>query len=165
MTFVVLGAVALIQQMPRSSASGDWAAIGIVIYIPMIVFSALVTRMRRLTAAAREQQQEAEADPRERLHRRIAAINTTFADAATLMNELRRDLEAQQAVRDALVAETEEHREVLAIEPERAQRIRQILVGETKATIRAERRQQWIFFALGVAISVPIGVLINLFVP
>ncbi|MGW4413069.1 hypothetical protein ACWEJ6_54625 [Nonomuraea sp. NPDC004702] len=48
---------------------------------------------------------------------------------------------------------------------EQAENIRQILLGETKATIRAERRTQWMFFALGAAVSIPIGVAINLLVP
>jgi hypothetical protein len=39
------------------------------------------------------------------------------------------------------------------------------VIGETKATLRAERRTQWMFFALGLAASIPIGVLINILVP
>ncbi|WP_344877609.1 hypothetical protein [Nonomuraea antimicrobica] len=39
------------------------------------------------------------------------------------------------------------------------------LFDQTKETIRAERRQQWIFFALGVAVSIPVGIMINILVP
>ncbi|MER7363302.1 hypothetical protein [Nonomuraea wenchangensis] len=104
-------------------------------------------------------------DPAERLKRRVIAINATFSEAATLMSDLQRDLAAQQAAREVLVAQAEEQQRLLEVNEEQAEKIRQILIGETKATIRAERRQQWMFFALGVVVSIPIGVMINLFVP
>lgn len=44
-------------------------------------------------------------------------------------------------------------------------KIRQILIGETKAAIRAERRTQWMFFALGLLASIPIGLAIEVLVP
>ncbi|MBF8192086.1 hypothetical protein ITP53_41690 [Nonomuraea sp. K274] len=81
------------------------------------------------------------------------------------MDDLRRDLEAQQVAREALITQAEEQQRLLEANEEQAERIRQILVGKTKATIRAERRQQWMFFALGMAMSIPIGVVINLLVP
>ncbi|MEU8195260.1 hypothetical protein AB0C10_15915 [Microbispora amethystogenes] len=108
---------------------------------------------------------EAEEDPGERIRRRIRRVNQAFTEAATLMDELRRDLEAQQTAREALIAEAERQQKLLAISQADAEKIREILVGETKATIRAERRQQWMFFALGVLASIPIGVAINLLVP
>ncbi|MFB4284874.1 hypothetical protein ACBJ59_57070 [Nonomuraea sp. MTCD27] len=104
---------------------------------------------------------EVRSDPGERLQTRIRAVNDAFAEAATLMDELRRDLEAQQTAREALLAEAERQQRLLEIDKEQAEKIRQILVGETKATIRAERRQQWMFFALGISMSVPIGVFVN----
>lgn len=45
---------------------------------------------------------------------------------------------------------------------DQAEKIRQILLGETEAAIRAERRTQWMFFALGLLASIPIGVAIEL---
>lgn len=108
---------------------------------------------------------ELDSDPGERLQTRIEAVNEAFSEAATLMDELRRDVEAQQAVREALLVEAERQQKLLDIDREQAEKIRQILVGETEATIRAERRQQWMFFALGTLMSIPIGVAINLFVP
>ncbi|MER7506094.1 hypothetical protein AB0L05_30480 [Nonomuraea pusilla] len=118
-----------------------------------------VTRdwQRRLAHAAE--------DPGKVLRDRITRINDAFAEAASLMEDLRRDLEAQQAARETLVAQAEEQQRLLEVNEEQAEKIRQILVGETKATIRAERRQQWMFFTLGVLVSIPIGVAINLLVP
>ncbi|GIH98103.1 hypothetical protein [Planobispora takensis] len=104
-------------------------------------------------------------DPRQALRYRIDAVNTAFTEAARLMDDLKRDLAAQQAAREALLAQAEEQERLLEFNQEQAEKIRQILVGETKATIRAERRQQWMFFALGVLASIPIGVAINLLVP
>ncbi|TYB71212.1 hypothetical protein FXF51_01890 [Nonomuraea sp. PA05] len=107
----------------------------------------------------------ADEDPGDRLRHRIKRVNEAFGEAATLMDELDRDLRAQQAARDALLSQAAEQERLLEIDKEQAERIRQILVGETKATIRAERRTQWMFFALGAAVSIPIGVLINILVP
>ncbi|MEV4016365.1 hypothetical protein AB0J35_38290 [Nonomuraea angiospora] len=104
-------------------------------------------------------------DPKKVLRDRVTRVNAAFAEATALMDELRRDLDAQQAARDALLAQAEEQQRLLEIDKEQAEKIRQILIGETKTTIRAERRQQWMFFALGVAASIPIGVAINMLVP
>ncbi|MEU7855230.1 hypothetical protein [Nonomuraea sp. NPDC049141] len=109
--------------------------------------------------------ERADEDPGKALKGRIDRVNRAFAEAASLMNDLRRDLEAQQIAREALVAQAEEQQRLLEVNEEQAEKIRHILVGETKATIRMERRQQWMFFALGLAASIPIGVLINLLVP
>ncbi|WP_182882554.1 hypothetical protein [Microbispora sp. H10949] len=106
-----------------------------------------------------------EEDPSERLRYRISRVNDAFAEAATLMDELRCDLESQQAAREALLAEAERQRQLLTVSKEEAEKIRQILTSETKETIRAERRQQWIFFLLSfaasAAASVPIGIWVN----
>lgn len=106
---------------------------------------------------------EAEEDPSERLRQRINRVNKAFVEAATLVDELRRDLDAQQAARQALLAEAARQQELLAISKEDAERIRHILVGETKATLKAERRMQWMFFALGATISIPISILTNIY--
>ncbi|WP_431928586.1 hypothetical protein [Nonomuraea jabiensis] len=116
------------------------------------------THTRRRIAAAAE-------DPGQTLRRRIAEVNRAFAETASLMDDLGRDLEAQQVARDALVLQADEQQRLLEINQEQAEKIRHILVGETKSTIRAERRQQWMFFALGILVSIPIGVAINLLVP
>ncbi|MBB4941233.1 uncharacterized membrane-anchored protein YhcB (DUF1043 family) [Streptosporangium album] len=107
----------------------------------------------------------AEEDPGQRLRHRIQSVNSAFAEATTLMDELRRDLEAQQAARETLLVEAEQQQRLLEINTEEAEKIRQILVGETKATIRAERRREWMFFLFGflasAAASVPIGLWVN----
>ena len=114
---------------------------------------------------SRRRQQEAAEDPGERLQRRADAVNASFKEAISLMDDLRRDLNAQRAARKRIISEATEQQRLLSVNSEQAENIRQILVGETKATIRAERRTQWMFFALGAAVSIPIGVAINLLVP
>ncbi|MGW4474533.1 hypothetical protein ACWENQ_33090 [Nonomuraea sp. NPDC004354] len=81
------------------------------------------------------------------------------------MEDLQRDLDVQQAIRDTLLADAEHQRKLLELNKEEAEKIRHILVGETEATIRAERRQQWIYIGIGALVSIPIGVAINLLVP
>ncbi|MGW5160938.1 hypothetical protein ACWEPN_36190 [Nonomuraea wenchangensis] len=78
------------------------------------------------------------------------------------MDELERAVLAQQVAGEALITKAEVHGNLLAIDQEQAEKIRKILVGETKATIQTERRQQWMFFAAGLLLSIPIGVLVNL---
>ncbi|MEV0313547.1 hypothetical protein [Nonomuraea fuscirosea] len=108
---------------------------------------------------------DAEEDPKEVLRRRVERVNRAVAAAASEMQELQRDLEAQQAASAALLSQAEEQQRLLEINQEQAEKIRHILVGETKATLRAEGRKQWMFFGLGVLVSIPIGVMINIFVP
>ncbi|MEO3871417.1 hypothetical protein ABGB18_21600 [Nonomuraea sp. B12E4] len=117
---------------------------------------------RRETRARLAQVRE---DPGQILNRRVEQIKGAFSEATTLMEDLRRDLEAQQAARESLIAQAEEQQRLLEVNEGQAEKIRQILIGETKATIRAERRQQWMFFVLGLAASIPIGVMINILVP
>ncbi|MER6171335.1 hypothetical protein [Streptosporangium sp. NPDC001681] len=118
-----------------------------------------------IARVADQRVKEAAEDPIELLRRRIQRVNSAFTEAAALMDELRRSLEAQETAREALVAEAERQQQLLAIDQEQAEKIRQILVSETKETIRAERRQQWMFFALGFAASalasIPIGIWVN----
>ncbi|MEU7895181.1 hypothetical protein AB0B45_20260 [Nonomuraea sp. NPDC049152] len=57
-----------------------------------------------------ERLEEAEEDPSERLRHRIASVNTAFSEAAALLDDLRRDLEAQQAARAAIKAERRRRR-------------------------------------------------------
>ncbi len=95
------------------------------------------------------------------LRRRVERVNEAFVEAATLMADLQRDLAAQQAAREELIAKADEQQRLLAVDQEQAENIRQILLGETKATIRAERRREMLFLGAGMLMSIPIGVLVN----
>lgn len=163
--FIFLSAAAFVQRLAKDDAA-DVTDISLVMMAVSGVFAAMSIYLQRLNRRARQARLEAvQADPGERLRNRIAAVNDAFAEAVTLLDDLRRDLASQQAARAALEAQSEEQQRLLAIDEEQAGKIRKIIVGETKETIRAERRQQWMFFALGVAVSIPIGIMINLLVP
>ncbi|MFG3438355.1 hypothetical protein ACGF0J_14020 [Nonomuraea sp. NPDC047897] len=137
-----------------------------IMFLPAVTFFGVVRRLRRLAAKAEEERtQQAELDPRERLRKHIDALNAAFAQSMIAMEDLKRDIEVQQAIRDDLIAQAEEHRETLAVEPEHAERTRRVYVRAARDALRAERGQQWMFFALGALISIPIGVAINLLVP
>ncbi|MEV1168588.1 hypothetical protein [Nonomuraea sp. NPDC049784] len=138
----------------------DLVLLPVLLALPLIVFAMLIERRdtERRLAQAGEVSSEA-------LQRRIELVNKAFAEAATLMADLQRDLASQQAARERLIAQAEEQQRLLEIDEDQAEKIRTILVGETQATIRAERRQQWMFFGLGILVSIPIGVAINLLVP
>ncbi|MFI9841604.1 hypothetical protein ACIHFD_31535 [Nonomuraea sp. NPDC051941] len=107
----------------------------------------------------------AKEDPAQVLRRRVQAVNQAFTEAVALMDLLRRDLDAQQAAREALLAEAERQQRLLELNEEEAEKIRQILIGETKASIRAGRRRELRFFLAGIllsaALSIPIGIWVN----
>ncbi|WP_203886615.1 hypothetical protein [Planotetraspora kaengkrachanensis] len=103
----------------------------------------------------------AEEDPRERLQRRVARVNSLFTEATALMDDLRRDLEAQQATRQALLEETEHQQHLLEVNKDEAEKIRKLFVGETEKSIRAARLREWMFLLIGLAASIPIGLLVN----
>ncbi|MEV4321463.1 hypothetical protein AB0J37_04470 [Microbispora rosea] len=148
----------------RKEDSRPFGIVGLVIALPIAIFTYKLF-MRVVHARNLRRLGLADEHPSERLRRRISSVNRAFAEATALLDELQRDLAAQQAAREAVVAQAKEQERLLALNQEQAENIRQILLGETKATLREERRQQWMFFVLGVAASVPIGVLINLLVP
>ncbi|MFI6509658.1 hypothetical protein ACIBCT_18790 [Streptosporangium sp. NPDC050855] len=133
--------------------------------LAILAFGAIGVAIRFLWRRQARRLVIAEEDPGQRLQHRIQSVNSAFAEATTLMDELRRDLEAQQAARATLLAEAEQQQRLLEINTEEAEKIREILVGETKATIRAERRREWMFFLLGflasATASVPIGLWVN----
>ncbi|WP_113699172.1 hypothetical protein [Nonomuraea lactucae] len=109
--------------------------------------------------------EEAKLDPRERVRMRAEKVRAAFDQAGHLMEELQRDIDAQQAVRDALLAQSEEQERLLEINAQHAEKIRQILLGATEKDASRAKRRDLILFGLGVAVSIPIGVLINLLVP
>ncbi|WP_336214785.1 hypothetical protein [Nonomuraea sp. LPB2021202275-12-8] len=131
----------------------------------VLVFATVTIFVRAAEQRTSARIARAKADPQMLLRERVHEVITAFAAATTLMDDLRRDLEAQQAAREALITQAEEQQRLLEVNQEQAEKIRQILVGETKASIREERRQQWMFFGLGALVSIPIGVMINIFVP
>ncbi len=146
---------------PSNSTVAAWALGGLAV---LIAGAILIFGIRSARQTSNRIKQAAE-DPRELLRERVRKVNSAFTEATTLMDELRRDLAAQEAARDTLLRQALEQQQLLEVSEEQAEKIRQILVGETKETIRDERRQQWLFFGLGVAASIPIGIMINLFVP
>ncbi|UBU16652.1 hypothetical protein [Nonomuraea gerenzanensis] len=151
-------AVWLIEDsIPKATTSGVLTAV--VTYLVLAYFYA------RVLGGAYERLSQAKEDPAEKLHRRVQAVNQAFAEAATLMDELQRDLEAQQATREALLAEAKHQQRLLELNKDEAENIRQILFGETKKTIRAERRRELVIFLAGVllsaALSIPIGIWVN----
>ncbi len=144
----------------RAGVVGGYAAMLFVLVFATVTIFVRAAEQRTSARIAR-----AKADPQMLLRERVHEVITAFAAATTLMDDLRRDLEAQQAAREALITQAEEQQRLLEVNQEQAEKIRQILVGETKASIREERRQQWMFFGLGALVSIPIGVMINIFVP
>ncbi|TMR91338.1 hypothetical protein [Nonomuraea basaltis] len=162
LTITIGASLVWFRYEPRSVIDSVDVVSLIVSAVPLLI--ALWASWRSRTKAHRALS-EAEEDPKEVLQRRVERVNQAVATAASEMQALQRDLEAQQAASAALIAQAEEQQRLLEINQEQAEKIRHILVGETKATIRAEGRKQWLFFGLGVLASIPVGVAINIFVP
>ncbi|WP_440100046.1 hypothetical protein [Streptosporangium sp. H16] len=127
----------------------------------LVIISIALLGLQRGRRPTKLRLSQAEEYPGEVLRRRVERVNEAFVEAATLMADLQRDLAAQQAAREELIAKADEQQRLLAVDQEQAENIRQILLGETKATIRAERRREMLFLGAGMLMSIPIGVLVN----
>ncbi|WP_143022287.1 hypothetical protein [Nonomuraea maritima] len=109
--------------------------------------------------------EQAERSPSERLRELNTMVESSMAVTAQFMDRLVRELESQKAAAEATIAEGEERARWLDINKGEAEKMRQLLVGETKATISAQRRRDWMLVGIGALISIPIGAMINLLVP
>ncbi|MFG2076950.1 hypothetical protein [Nonomuraea maritima] len=105
------------------------------------------------------------ADQPARLRHQISRVNSAMTEAAELMDNLQRDLAAQQAARETLIAEAEHQQRLLEVNKVEAEKIRLIIVGETKRSLRTQRFREWGFFLAGLALAVPINILSDLIGP
>jgi hypothetical protein len=115
----------------------------------------------RLSKAEKQRQLQAATRRANPLKPRVEAVSAAFAEASQLMAELQHDLELQQAAHQILAEAVDEHQNFLEVNQEQAQKIREIVLSDIHASRRGDRRQQWLFFILGVAASIPIGIAIN----
>ncbi len=154
---VVVGT--LIEYMPAAAHTTlvKWVARTIVIITPVM---AMWAGYRRHIKTMREMGLSRD-DPAGRLRYRVRRVNKAISEAAELMDELRRDLAAQQAAREKIIAEAEMQQQLLEVNKEEAKKVRQIIVGETKRSIRIQHYREWAFFLVGLALSVPLNILSN----
>ncbi|MFD9947718.1 hypothetical protein ACFWYW_56770 [Nonomuraea sp. NPDC059023] len=107
--------------------------------------------------------------PALRLNVLNSKIQASMQLTSSLMADLDRELRAQRAASEALAARTSEQRRYFEINEEQAKKVKAILSQQSEqaqADIRAHQlRQQWLFFGLGAAISIPIGIAVNLLFP
>ncbi|GAA3710623.1 hypothetical protein GCM10022224_090110 [Nonomuraea antimicrobica] len=157
---VSMGAAVLATLFNRYFALEGWIWVGSV-----VVGFVLVNAFGASASQKKAREQAALVDPQKRLGARIEAVDKAFAEAATLMEELRRDLAAQEAARRRLVTEAQHQQQLIGMDREEAEAVRQLILGETRADIARQRRAQWVFFVLGAVVSIPIGVAINWFIP
>jgi hypothetical protein len=122
-----------------------------------IAWTAILLRRREKQAL-----QEAEDDPAETLRRRADRANAALTEAVTLMNDLQREVTSQKTKLLESTEQADELRKFLQINREHAEFLRELTVRDTKAAIQAERREQWKFLLIGAALSIPIGIAINL---
>ncbi|MEU7911343.1 hypothetical protein [Microbispora bryophytorum] len=115
---------------------------------------ALILEKRRLQAP--------QPDPVAQIHARIGTVNFAFAEAARLMQELQFELARQQAALQQVVERAEEHRLLLEVQPETAENVRKILLMGKERDLIRQRRRDVLFLLYGAALSIPIGILVNL---
>ncbi|MBN6052370.1 hypothetical protein JYK22_10550 [Nonomuraea sp. RK-328] len=155
---IAMGTAVLVALFSRYFSDEGWIWVGVMAAV-LLVAQARSTWMRQ------QAKEQTLVDPSEHLRTRIEAVNKAFAEAATLMEELQRDLAAQEAARRQVVAEAEHQQHLISMNREEAEAVRRLILGETRADISRQRRDQWVFFMLGAVVSIPIGVAINLLVP
>ncbi|NRQ34490.1 hypothetical protein HII36_21945 [Nonomuraea sp. NN258] len=136
----------------------SWIAGLISLPVALILFQLGARDSKKRLAQAAE-------DAGQALEDRIKRASESLIETTKLMTDLQQEFATQQAALKQIKEEAEEQKLLRDIDPETAERMRRISVGETKATIRSERRTQWLFLGLGILMSIPIGVAINIFVP
>jgi hypothetical protein len=91
--------------------------------------------------------------------------NNAFAAATTLMEELRRELAAQEAAHRQLVAEAEHQRTLINMDRAEAEAVQAIILKHTKTDASRQRVREWTFFGAGLLLAVPINILSDLIGP
>ncbi|MDP4505084.1 hypothetical protein [Nonomuraea turcica] len=91
--------------------------------------------------------------------------NNAFADATTLMEELRQELATQEAAHRQLVAEAEHQRTLINMDRAEAEAVQAIILSHTQTDARRQRVREWSFFGAGLLLAVPINILSDLIGP
>ncbi|MEV4067248.1 hypothetical protein [Nonomuraea dietziae] len=99
------------------------------------------------------------------MRERMDEVRKAIDRSGQVLHDLRLYMDEQKHAADVLLERAERQRRLLEVDKDQAQVIRQILIEESVQNMRTGRRREWMFFALGMAASIPIGVLINLYVP
>jgi hypothetical protein len=159
--YLVLGPLSgIIEEIP------DWAAFA---FVTVVALWITVLNVRAALYHERlrykEALEDAARDPSDRLRGRIEEVGDAFASAVMLMDELQRELTSQEAAHRQLVEQANHQRTLVGMDREEAEAVQALILGATKEDHARQKRQQWLFFALGVLMSVPIGIAINLLVP
>ncbi|GGM53619.1 hypothetical protein ACFFX1_54800 [Dactylosporangium sucinum] len=100
------------------------------------------------------------------LELRIAEAAKSLSAAARLVDELESEMQVRAAALERIAAESSEQQRLAGVRADEAEAVTKLVesvISSTHARMdRANRRSQLLYFALGVATSVPIGVMINL---
>ncbi|MGI5290894.1 hypothetical protein ACQEVF_47330 [Nonomuraea polychroma] len=91
--------------------------------------------------------------------------NNAFAEATTLMEELRQELATQESAHRQLVAEAEHQRTLINMDRAEAEAVQAIILSHTKTDARRQRVREWSFFGAGLLLAVPINILSDLIGP
>lgn len=91
--------------------------------------------------------------------------NNAFAEATTLMEELRQELATQEAAHRQLVAEAEHQRTLINMDRAEAEAVQAIILSHTQTDARRQRVREWTFFGAGLLLAVPINILSDLIGP
>jgi plasmid maintenance system antidote protein VapI len=108
------------------------------------------------------QEREAATDP---LAERLARLRTSLSESAALLPTLQAELELRTAALDRLQADAAHYERLAALHREEAEAV-QRLVEQTvgrglRETTRRGGRQQALYFAAGLAASIPLGIIAN----
>ncbi|NUT39871.1 MAG: hypothetical protein HOV86_07740 [Thermoactinospora sp.] len=134
-----------------------WTGAGVMALVVIARILRWKRKARRLLGA----QEDLQWAMRERMNEVRKAIDRS----SEVLHDLRLYMDEQQHAADVLLKRAERQRRLLEVDEDQAQAIRQILIEESVQNVRSGRRREWMFFVLGMAASIPIGVMINLYVP
>ncbi|MEV0646629.1 hypothetical protein AB0I28_15330 [Phytomonospora sp. NPDC050363] len=91
----------------------------------------------------------AEEDPRRRLTRRAAEVNTAITEAVRVMGELAADLDGLQRSRAALEAEAARQQEYLELDRDEAAKVMALVHGNEAGKEKAQRRREIVIAVAG----------------
>ncbi|MEU6743743.1 hypothetical protein [Streptosporangium sandarakinum] len=96
---------------------------------------------------------------------RMNRVDGAFDEAVSLMADLQRELQAAEAARRQVMADAKRQQELAKVDEATAKLIQEILLADAKKAARVQRKQQLLYFAAGVLVSIPVGIMVNLISP
>jgi hypothetical protein len=172
-SMTVLGVVALAAFFAIGLALQFWAVSLFTRYVPVAVQAVVAIGGSILLASTWKISTDVVWPALKRFHEqepsleeRIKSATVTLRDVAATVDEVKAEVELRLAALERTRAEHDQFEQLTAMKAKEAEAVTRLVESVISATHvkmgRANLRSQMLYFALGVATSIPIGVMVNL---